>query len=213
MRTCAHDDEYLAFKCKFCCRIAHQPYSHSSRGKVHLCDECGAPGVWDTLTTYSTWNNKKHIEEYEQCDALKQQIQQTMHTEEWNQWNRQQKDCELNKFRSDPQNCPLGIEHPPNGFDFALGCTLCMGDEDTPNIEEIKTKRKQRLKETMQFMNDISSGTVFSRDLRPSSTEGGGGRVEGGPKGLEGGTTLMVKSDDYMIYGRYDRVYVFCLLL
>jgi hypothetical protein len=24
-----------------------------------------------------------------------------------------------------PAQCPLGIEHPPNGQEFVLGCSLC----------------------------------------------------------------------------------------
>jgi len=28
-----------------------------------------------------------------------------------------------------PEKCPLGIEHPPNGEEFSIGCSLCRGTE------------------------------------------------------------------------------------
>eukprot|EP00466_Bigelowiella_natans_P003072 jgi/Bigna1/70782/fgenesh1_pg.13_\ len=39
--------------------------------------------------------------------------------------NEKQKMEAFKKLRADPRTCPLKRRHPPNGFEFGLGCTMC----------------------------------------------------------------------------------------
>ena len=94
-------------------------------GKVHFCRNCHQPGVWDKMSTYSTGKNKKALEDYPQCEGLKKQIATLMKDPNWHKWSRDKKDEEMHKLRAVPELCPLGCKHPPNGFEFGLGCTLC----------------------------------------------------------------------------------------
>lgn len=156
-----HGEEYLAYKCRYCCTMS----VFHCWGKVHFCRNCHQPGVWDKLSTYSTGKNKKALEDYPQCDGLRQQINALMKNPMWHKWSRERKDEEIYKLRALPELCPLECKHPPNGFEFGLGCTLC-ADKKT-EIENKKARLKvekenrMRLAKIMPFMDEVPSGTKF----------------------------------------------------
>ncbi len=113
-----HGTEWIAFKCRFCCNTA-QWYCWN---KTHFCGKCHKPKVWQTLVTYRTGANKKKIWEYPQCPGLKAAVDRVRRDSKLND---KQKEAAFKKLRSDPATCPLKRRHPPNGFEFGLGCTMC----------------------------------------------------------------------------------------
>eukprot|EP01084_Bolivina_argentea_P250100 418904_1 len=156
-----HGEEYLAYKCRYCCTMS----VFHCWGKVHFCRNCHQPGIWDKLSTYSTGKNKKALEDYPQCDGIKKQIAAIMKQPQWHKWNRDRKDAELHKIRAMPELCPLGCKHPPNGFEFGLGCTLC-ADKNTEKEndaarQKVEKELRDRLAKIMPFMRSVASGSKF----------------------------------------------------
>mmetsp|Transcript_15848 Transcript_15848/g.39062 ORF Transcript_15848/g.39062 Transcript_15848/m.39062 type:complete len:739 (-) Transcript_15848:199-2415(-) len=113
-----HGTEWIAFKCRFCCNTA-QWYCWN---KTHFCGKCHKPRVWQTLVTHRKGTNKKKIWEYSQCAGLVKGINKIRNDPTLTE---SQKMEALKKLRSDPRTCPLKRRHPPNGFEFGLGCTMC----------------------------------------------------------------------------------------
>jgi len=113
-----HGKEWITFKCRFCCNTA-QWYCWNN---THFCGKCHKPRVWQTLVNYRKGTNKKKIWEYEQCPGLKSQIEKIKND---GSMNEKQKMEAFKKLRADPRTCPLKRRHPPNGFEFGLGCTMC----------------------------------------------------------------------------------------
>ena len=156
-----HGEEYLAYKCRYCCTMS----VFHCWGKVHFCRNCHQPGVWDKLSTYSTGKNKKALEDYPQCDGIRKQINALMKNPLWHKWSRDQKDAEIYKLRAVPELCPLATKHPPNGFEFGLGCTLCADkktDEENKKARaKVEKELRERLAKIMPFMKQVASGTKF----------------------------------------------------
>jgi len=117
-----HGTEWIAFKCRFCCNTA-QWYCWNN---THFCGKCHKPRVWQTLVTYRKGTNKKKIWEYPQCAGLKSQVERIRDD---NRLDDNAKMKALKELRSDPRTCPLKRRHPPNGFEFGLGCTMCADAE------------------------------------------------------------------------------------
>eukprot|EP01083_Nonionella_stella_P224105 798025_1 len=130
LETCEkHGMDWIQFKCRYCCTVA----SFHCWQKCHFCVACHKGSVWDKLSTYSTGKNKKKIEEYPQCDGLKQKIEKCLAENKGK--NRKDVDAELVKLTADSDLCPLKVRHPPSGFEFGLGCTMC-ADKDTEASNE-----------------------------------------------------------------------------
>lgn len=59
------------------------------------------------------------------------------HRKAWEMRNKTAKDLKQCK---DKEHCPLKIDHPPNGKEYALGCSLCrelkINLKDDPNAEK-----------------------------------------------------------------------------
>ncbi|ETO36723.1 hypothetical protein RFI_00341, partial [Reticulomyxa filosa] len=157
-----HGAEYLAHKCRYCCTMS----VFHCWGKVHFCRECHEPGVWDKMSTYSTGKNKKALIEYEQCPGIKKALIELMKDPAWNNWTLEEQDKKSYEVRADPETCPLHVRHPPNGFEFGLGCTLCADkksdEENKKNKLKVEQEMRTRLKDLMgEFMTKVQSGTKF----------------------------------------------------
>lgn len=113
-----HGNEWLAYKCRFCCNIAQW----MCWSNTHFCDKCHKSGVWQKLVTFRTGVNKKPIWEYPQCPSLVPQIQQIRSDRSLTD---DQKTEKFQGLLSDHETCPLGVRHPPSGFEFGMGCTMC----------------------------------------------------------------------------------------
>ena len=54
---------------------------------------------------------------------------------------------------SGKDNCPLGIDHPPNGEEFAIGCAICK------NEQTIETEQVQKIEEESRKKELVASVT------------------------------------------------------
>jgi hypothetical protein len=113
-----HGKDWLAFKCRFCCNFANW-YCWA---KVHFCDNCHKDRVWQTLSEFRTGKNKRKIWEYPQCDGLVPLIEAIKSDKALTD---DQKEAKCEKLLSNPQLCPIKARHPPNGFEYGLGCSMC----------------------------------------------------------------------------------------
>lgn len=122
--------------------------------QVHFCEPCH--NNWSNLTEYSSGTNKKKIWEYPQCPALEKRLKAIGSNSSLSE---EQKEKMCKSVYSDPVrvwfgfavtvpchsnisfllcrwlnsvvqgSCPLKVKHPPNGFEFGIGCGLCRGVE------------------------------------------------------------------------------------
>eukprot|EP01084_Bolivina_argentea_P075659 137132_1 len=113
-----HNRSDWIYKCRYCCNKAKQCIGN----KLHICND-------KELSLYKEGGNVKLIEEYPQCSGLKDQIDTLVKDEKWGKWSRDQKDRELYKLRC-KKLCLLKHEHPPNGFEFVIGCSKCQEKEN-----------------------------------------------------------------------------------
>mmetsp|Transcript_9503 Transcript_9503/g.18224 ORF Transcript_9503/g.18224 Transcript_9503/m.18224 type:complete len:100 (+) Transcript_9503:228-527(+) len=95
-----------------------------------------------TLVTYRKGTNKKKIWEYPQCEGLKAGIAKIRNSS----LDDAAKMEAFKKLRSDPKTCPLKRRHPPNGFEFGLGCTMCADKhiEADSKAAEVKNAAQSR---------------------------------------------------------------------
>ncbi|ETO35939.1 hypothetical protein RFI_01125, partial [Reticulomyxa filosa] len=157
-----HGADYLAYKCRYCCTMS----VFHCWGKVHFCRECHEPGVWDKLCTYSTGKNKQALIEYKQCPGLKKALVDLMKDPSWNNLTLEEQEKKAYETRADPDLCSLRVRHPPNGFEFGLGCTLCADkksdEENRKNKAKVEQEMRERLKHLMSgFLSKVQSGTKF----------------------------------------------------
>ena len=112
-------------KCRYCCKKSDHNFKNGSK----LCGSCQSSSkpVFEFMDNGEI-KNLKEIEEYSQCDSVKDKIDSLMKNEKWNKWSRKQKDSELYKIRGNKDLCALQIEHCPNGFDCQNECPLCIGN-------------------------------------------------------------------------------------
>ncbi len=61
------------------------------------------------------------------------------HRQAWQLRNKNEKEL---KQCEDEKKCPLGIKHPPNGHEYALGCGLCR-EKSAEEKEKEKEKEGQ----------------------------------------------------------------------
>ena len=88
-----HGKDYMVYKCKFCCSVAH----YFCWGNTHFCIDCHKKQEnHDFMTTKS----KKDLPK---CPG--------------------------------PDKCPLRIQHPPNGEEFSIGCSLCRGSDQFYSVQ------------------------------------------------------------------------------
>jgi len=138
-----HGTEWIAFKCRYCCQFAN----FFCWSKCHFCNDCHKPGKWVELTTMTTGENKKKIWEYPQCEGLKVGVAKVQNDSSLSD---AQKLDALLKLRSDPKTCPLGYRHPPNGFEFGLGCSMCADKDSEDENKHAEEKAKKDAEEKKQ---------------------------------------------------------------
>lgn len=160
-----HGRQYIAFKCRYCCKLS----VFHCWGKVHFCVSCHKSEVWDKLTTYATGKNKKKIEEYPQCKAIREQMDEALTDPKWKDPdNREELDEIFKDFHSNPETCPLNIRHRPNGYEFGLGCTMCADKDIAKKNEEVRKKAeneaKARMAKLMKFLIHIPNPKTFSHE-------------------------------------------------
>lgn len=159
-----HGKDWLAFKCRYCCNYANW----YCWGRAHFCDHCHKSGVWQKLCEFRTGKNKKQVWEYDQCASLKEPVaaigkDKSLSTEE--------KETALLKLLCDPSTCPIGIAHPPTGFEFGLGCSMCEdkkaeernAEASRKALEEAK-KQQERLSIVKKVLRDYPDGLEFQFD-------------------------------------------------
>jgi len=90
--TCKiHGDEFIEWKCRFCCSIA----TWFCGGKAHFCNPCHDKAA--QLVEFTNWTTKPEYVEIP-CKG--------------------------------PLECPIGVDHPPNGSkEFVLKCAMCRSND------------------------------------------------------------------------------------
>ena len=78
-----HGQEFIEFKCKFCCQIAQW----FSWGNTHFCEPC------HKKQCAGDYVSRKTKDQLPKCEG--------------------------------PKKCPIGGNHPANGDEYALGCSVC----------------------------------------------------------------------------------------
>eukprot|EP01083_Nonionella_stella_P023469 64939_1 len=109
-------------KCRYCCTVAQYHFENG----LSLCKLCNNDKD-RTLYTFEDGGvvtNALLIEEYEQCVGLKDKIDGLMVNDMWKQWSREEKNKQLLVLTACKEQCPLKLEHPPNGFEYGI-CGLC----------------------------------------------------------------------------------------
>lgn len=113
-----HGDAFLIFKCRFCCAFS----AFYCFGKTHFCQACHSGSVWPKLVDSGSGKNKKEIWAYSQCPGLEKGCLEVKNKRGVTEAQR----LELyRKLVSNPADCPMGIRHPPSGFEFGVGCGQC----------------------------------------------------------------------------------------
>jgi hypothetical protein len=141
-----HGKDWLTYKCRFCCSVANW----YCWGNAHFCDKCHKSGVWQTLITFRAGKNKKKIWEYPQCEGLKKAVEAVKNESSLSD---EQKMLKLEKLTAEPLMCPLGARHPPNGFEFGLGCCMC--SDPTGNAHESKVQMSDS--DVMAFVKSVAA--------------------------------------------------------
>eukprot|EP00471_Norrisiella_sphaerica_P013846 CAMPEP_0184494926 /NCGR_PEP_ID=MMETSP0113_2-20130426/29957_1 /TAXON_ID=91329 /ORGANISM="Norrisiella sphaerica, Strain BC52" /LENGTH=740 /DNA_ID=CAMNT_0026880887 /DNA_START=217 /DNA_END=2440 /DNA_ORIENTATION=- len=145
-----HGTEWIAFKCRFCCNTAQW----FCWNKTHFCGKCHKPRVWQSLVSFRKGTNKKKIWEYPQCSGLTAQINKIKNDHSLTEENKMEA---LEQLRSDPRSCPLKRRHPPNGFEFGLGCIMCAGDEGDANKKDAAEGKEKKIPEVADVSNSIEA--------------------------------------------------------
>jgi hypothetical protein len=114
-----HGNDFLAFKCRFCCSLA----TFHCWEKVRFCTPCH--NDWNANVEYQGANKKK-LWEYKQCAGLKAKMKPIVDDESLSE---EQKVALVSQMNADPQTCPLYARHLPNGIEFGMGCTMCTEEE------------------------------------------------------------------------------------
>ena len=78
-----HGQEFIEFKCKFCCQIAQW----FCWGNTHFCEPC------HKKQCAGDYVSRKTKDQLPKCEG--------------------------------PKKCPIGGNHPANGDEYALGCSVC----------------------------------------------------------------------------------------
>eukprot|EP00457_Paulinella_chromatophora_P000316 gb/GEZN01000316.1/.p1 GENE.gb/GEZN01000316.1/~~gb/GEZN01000316.1/.p1 ORF type:complete len:1660 (-),score=215.21 gb/GEZN01000316.1/:6-4985(-) len=148
-----HGKDWLVYKCRFCCNVA----SWFCWGNSHFCSSCHRPGVWQKLAEIRG-KLKKPMWEYQQCDSVKQQMEQVRKL-------RLSADEQVEAFKqiwSDPQECPLRKKHPPSGFEWGLGCSMCEDKETEADNAKAAAKaeadRKALEAKLVKIKEDLKDG-------------------------------------------------------
>eukprot|EP01006_Ploeotia_vitrea_P049935 TRINITY_DN67395_c8_g1_i1.p1 TRINITY_DN67395_c8_g1~~TRINITY_DN67395_c8_g1_i1.p1 ORF type:complete len:1605 (+),score=973.64 TRINITY_DN67395_c8_g1_i1:233-5047(+) len=156
-----HGKDWLAFKCRYCCNYANW----YCWGKTHFCDHCHKSGVWQKLAEFRTGKNKKRIWEYDQCAGIKAQLPKIVND---NSLSITEKEALCEKIMCDPTKCPLKIAHPPNGFEYGLGCSMCedkknahLNEEAARKAKEEEEAKRRELDSVRQSLRQSPNGRTF----------------------------------------------------
>jgi len=138
-----HGKDWLVYKCRYCCSVA----SWYCWGNSHFCTGCHKPGVWQKLAVFRSGANKLKLNEYNQCEGIKQQFETILKNKKMNE---KEKLAAMNKVMSDPSQCPLRTAHPPNGIEWGLGCSMCEDKrtESDNAVAAAKADKEAKEKET-----------------------------------------------------------------
>jgi len=150
-----HGKDWLVFKCRYCCNIANW----FCWGNTHFCTACHKSGVWQKLAVFRTGKNKKKLWEYQNCTGMMKQIEEVKRRRELND---DQKEKEIEKLLADPKMCPLNVKHPPSGFEFGLGCSMCEDKKEVARAE-VETANRHKLDGIREELKK-SGGRVFVFD-------------------------------------------------
>eukprot|EP00937_MAST-01D_sp_MAST-1D-sp2_P000962 g962.t1 len=104
-----HGKDYIAWKCRYCCGNCGDKSStgmavYACFGYLHACAFCHDYKNLDKMMDFSKpepYPNK--LESYDPHP--------------------------ISGLKCDPATCPFGGNHPPNGVEYCLGCTLCAEEE------------------------------------------------------------------------------------
>lgn len=89
--------------------------------------------------------NRLPLHEYPQCPGLREALQRIQDDPKLTP---EQKQVQMKACVSDPDTCPLGLEHPANDVEFSLGCALgCVipadvQQEEAQQQEELEAARQ-----------------------------------------------------------------------
>lgn len=106
------------------------------------------------MASHTNGENRKKIHEYDQCSSLRAPIATIMKDKTLNE---AQKLDRLRSLRCDPQQCPLRASHPPNGFEFGLGCTMCADKGSEHSNLLAAAKAKQEADEKKQYFTHVAN--------------------------------------------------------
>jgi hypothetical protein len=146
-----HGKDWLAFKCRFCTNYANW----YCWGNTHFCDQCHKSGVWQKLVEFRTGKCRKKVWEYEQCASLKPQIEAIAKD---GRLSEEQKVAKLETLRCDPVSCFLGVAHPPSGFEFGLGCSMCEDKQVEAKNKAAAAKAKEdeeRMRQALEHVKNV----------------------------------------------------------
>jgi hypothetical protein len=139
-KQCEHDEDSMIHKCKFCCSQS----TYVCWSNTWFCTNCHNPSLWPKLVSSRSGKNKLEIEQYDQCISIKRQIEALQATEQF-QKNVSSREETLRSLRCDPKECPLRVAHPPNGFNYVIGCQKCESEgkqtmfcasDDEPEVQQ-----------------------------------------------------------------------------
>lgn len=72
----------------------------------------------------------------------------------------------LAELKADPTKCPLKVCHPPSGFEFGMGCSMCADkDAEVDNIEaeeKAKEEKKAALRDPKKIKKNVF---VYKKDF------------------------------------------------
>lgn len=153
---------------------------------AHFCAKCHQTGTWQRMVEYQTGRNRVSILEYPQCPSLVPQIRNVLARQSLS-WSRRlftpeycfddpDLDRILCSLRCDPEQCPLGMSHPPHGYECALSCSACtMGGSASATVSSSPDELSQLLshREKLLFADPNSKSSQKAFDavrLRPPAT-------------------------------------------
>jgi len=160
MKECdKHGSDWIGFKCRYCCSHA----SFYCWGKTRFCDNCHKPGNWKALAVYKTGENKKKVWEYKQCASLEAAVKAIGNNKHMDDKKKLEA---LEKLRADPKKCPLKVAHPPTGFEFGMGCSMCADKDAEEDNIEAAAKAEEEKKQGIKHPKNISKNVFrYKKDF------------------------------------------------
>ncbi len=129
MEDCpTHGRDYLAYKCRFCCRLA----TYFCWDKCHFCTPCH--DQWMQNVESMGARNKKRYWQYPNCPGIVQKYASILSDPKL--VTDDARENAMARIVSDVDTCPLLARHPPHGIEFGLGCTMCKNERGVQEAAE-----------------------------------------------------------------------------